>query len=699
MGSGSCSVLANSTGEGRTEAASSSRACEDIHAAHPKLSSVAPTYWIARQYRIRSTFVTLNIKRSCYRCQAAGFTLPAFVFTSERPNMKATFLVFLFVQALVVAAWQPPFSPSSISSYPDWLCNARIASLYFEPDVVSLDDLKVEVDSLASQGVTVVELDSGLSYYDWFGIDDRFQRNLDMIAEISSYIHAKQLNAVVYVAALEMISKDWRAQHTFFKDHPDWVQVSIKGEPIAYHGISQDQVSWLSSENEDAWVSPFTPYRELIKDRIGRIVRSGSDGIWLDVPFLQSYITDEYSELWADHSTPARQAFQSETALQTPTEVDWGDTTWRRWIAWRHKAVMEFVFDLSSTVRSSGGILIMETSTVDKGEATYQANDASYLLRDKSTFLVMEVDPKDEFGMRDATLDDWLSFHAMLKYSASVSGKKPFWVLNYGHERTDAAGQLGLILATSGSYFETRVSAMIGTVGLEYRKQANEFVKAHTEILSSHSDARVAVLYSRASRDYIDQGAGEGYDQSEAPYLKLYRSTLAALTKSHVQFDIVILEEAEPGSIAAYEALIAPGLAAVSDQSHTLLMSFPGRLLVVGSYGTTNEYGDPRASKLQLDKSLQTTIEDLPERLASYVSKVGASEKLIIEEKIVDARRVIFILNPLAVKEDVRIEDGEWELISFELPSRQVTSPASFEAPRYFAILVEKKPASTIGGR
>jgi len=619
------------------------------------------------------------------------------VFTSERRRLKVTLLVLLFVQALMFEAWQPPLaSASTISPYPDWLCNARIASLYFEPDIVSLDDLRLEVDNLASQGVSVVELDSGLSYYDWFGIDDRFQRNLDMIGQIASYIHAKQLKVVVYVAALEMISKDWRAQHTFFKDHPNWVQVSIKGEPMAYHGISQEQVSWLSSENEDAWASPFTPYRQFIKDRIERIIRSGSDGIWLDVPFLQSYITDRYSALWADHSTPAREAFQSETGLQTPTEVDWDDATWRRWIAWRHRAVMEFVFDLASVVQSAGGILTMETSTADKGEATYQANDASYLLRDKSTFLVMEVDPKDEFGMRDATPNDWLSFFAMLKYSASVSGKKPFWVLNYGYERTDATAQLGLILATSGSYFETRVSAMTGTVGLEYRKQANEFVKAHTEILNSRSVARVAVLYSRGSRDFIDRGAGEGYDQSEAPYLKVYRSTLAVLTKSHVQFDILILEEADLDSIAAYEVLVAPGLGVVSDQSHRLLASFPGLVLVVGSYGTMNEYGDPRVSKLQLGKSLETTVEDLPQRLGSYMSKVKASERLIIEEKIVDARRLIFILNPFAVKEEVRIEDGEWDLISFGLPGRVVISPAGFEAPRYFAILVEKKPASTM---
>lgn len=603
----------------------------------------------------------------------------------------------MFVQALMFEAWQPPLaSASTISPYPNWLTNTRIASLYFEPDTAGLDDLRLEVDNLASQGVSVVELDSGLSYYDWFGIDDRFQRNLDVIGQIASYIHAKQLKVVVYVAALEMISKDWHAQHTFFKDHPSWVQVSIKGEPIAYHGISQEQVSWLSSENEDAWASPFTPYRQFIKDRIERIIRSGSDGIWLDVPFLQSYITDRYSELWADHSEPAKEAFESETRLLTPIEVDWNDATWRRWVSWRHTALMEFVFDLSSVVQSSGGVLIMETSTVDNGEATYQANDASYLLRDKSTFLVMEVDPKDEFGMRDATLGDWLSFHAMLKYSASVSGKKPFWMLNYGYERTDATAQLGLILATSGSYFETRVSAMAGTIGLEYRKQANEFVKAHTEILNSRSVARVAVLYSRGSRDFIDRGAGEGYDQSEAPYLKVYRSTLAVLTKSHVQFDILILEETDLDSIAAYEVLIAPGLGVVSDQSHRLLASFPGLVLVVGSYGTMNEYGDPRVSNLQLDKSLEITVEDLPQRLGSYMSKVEASERLIIEEKIVDARRLIFILNPLAVKEEVRIEDGEWDLISFGLPSRVVISPAGFEAPRYFAILVEKKPASTM---
>ena len=572
-----------------------------------------------------------------------------FVLISEQPSQKATLLIFLVVQALMLEAWQSsPVSASSVSPYPDWLYSARIASLYFDPDLTSLDELELEVDNLVSQGVSVVELDSGLSFYDWFGIEDSFKRNLEMIAQITSYIHAKQLKVVVYVSALEMISKSWQAQHTFFKDHPDWVQVSIKGEPIAYHGISQEEVSWLIPENEDAWVSPFTPYLELIKDRIGRIVRSGSDGIWLDVPFLQSYITDKYSELWADHSRLAREAFQLETGLQTPTDVDWNDATWRRWIAWRHRAVMEFVFDLSSVVQSNGGVLIMETSTVDNGDATYQANDASYLLRDKSTLLVMEVDPKDEFGMRDATLSDWLSFYAMLKYSASVSGNKPFWVLNYGYERSDAAGQLGIILATSGSYFETRVSAMAATVGLEYRKQANEFIKAHRKILNSHSVARVAVLYSRGSRDFIDQGAGGGYDQSEAPYLKLYRSTLATLTKSHVQFDILILEEAGLDSIGAYEVLIAPGVAVVSDGSHKLLASFHGSVLVIGSYGDMNEYGDPRPSKLQLDNSLKTTLEDLPQRLVSYRSKVGASERLIIEEKTVDSTRVIFMRWPLS---------------------------------------------------
>jgi hypothetical protein len=236
---------------------------------------------------------------------------------------------------------------------------------------------------------------------------------------------------------------------------------------------------------------------------------------------------------------------------------------------------------------------------------------------------------------------------------------------------------------------------MEGTIGLDYRKQANEFIREHEDILDSQSAAKVAVLYSRSSRDFIDRGAGEGYDQSEAPYLELYRTTLAALTRAHVQFNILVLEEARPDLLAAYEVLVAPSLGAVSDQSHGLLTGFPGLVLVVGSYGTMNEYGDLRAGKLQLGESVESTVEDLPRRLGAHASKVKASERLIIEEKVTDTGRVTFILNPLALEEEIRVEDGEWDLVSFGLPNRVVTSPSSFEAPTHFAVLVEKKPSST----
>jgi hypothetical protein len=103
---------------------------------------------------------------------------------------------------------------------------------------------------------------------------------LQALKALADSVHAINNHAFVYIAGLEIITAHAdTARHTFFKDHPDWVQRNSKGEPAIFGG---GDAFWITRGDEDVWISPYAPeWRKIYMERIRQIAATGIDGIYL----------------------------------------------------------------------------------------------------------------------------------------------------------------------------------------------------------------------------------------------------------------------------------------------------------------------------------------------------------------------------------------------------------------------------------
>jgi hypothetical protein len=80
---------------------------------------------------------------------------------------------------------------------------------------------------------------------------------LAAIHELAQRAHAVHNYAFVYIAGLECITAHAdRTPHTLAKEHPDWLQRKLTGEPAIFKG---GDAFWIAPGDEDVWVSPYAP--------------------------------------------------------------------------------------------------------------------------------------------------------------------------------------------------------------------------------------------------------------------------------------------------------------------------------------------------------------------------------------------------------------------------------------------------------
>lgn len=511
--------------------------------------------------------------------------------------------VILLVTGPSDAVWTFPQDGSFV--WPDWAPRARIAGAFFEPSD-SEEDIEGALDDLASQGVSVVLADSpwGSSYT--ASVDDaEFFAVKELMTTVVQKAHERGLKVVLYQTGLELISDEGRNPGS---EHPDWPQMSLDGHPILFNNISSEQEHWLDVGQWDVWLSPCSSYRQLSLARVREMASTGIDGLWVDTVYLQHSI-GEHEDLWPSTDACSATAFQSATGLSVPTQEDWEDPLWRRWIVWRHEQMTDYLFAVKQAARDvNPGLLFFEENwNVDGTGATLYANDpAAYLAYpDMSTghevSTIGDRVDEGETGMQDATLDEWLAYITMIKWTRGADAGKPSWILTYGYQASDAERLAGVILAEGGNYYETRGPSMADSVGAAYRQRIFSWTAAHQQALyGGQSAAEVALAYSPRTRDLLDQGLGDLYEPEEAPFFREYREAAAALLRNHIPFDIVMLDDAlSTGRLEGYGTLILPNVTAMSDEEAAAIRSFAeggGELITIGDTGSHDEWLEPRAA-------------------------------------------------------------------------------------------------------
>jgi fibronectin type 3 domain-containing protein len=473
--------------------------------------------------------------------------------------------------------------------------------------------------AMKAQNVTVVEADfqEGLSRY---RTEEEFDEFLAPMTRLAAGAHANDLKVVVYYASLEVLTPNGANPEvkSMFEEHPDWVQMGwgdphgdgtgiVDPKPNVFRGGDPYTPHWIEEGMEDAWMSPSSAYRDYYYARLKRMAGTGIDGIWVDVPLY----SDWGANTWNDISDAAKARFTADTGLVAPTEEGWDsdDLTWRRWIAWRHGELTRFIADAALAVRTNPDrpdfVIVVETLPTDYAGATVWGLEGADLRSIEGVISVWEVSTLSiNTGMRKAREDDWISYISVQKYIKAASGTKPAWSFAYGKQADDAELLAGEILSSRNNVYEVKQPDMTATVAPAYRTNLFGWIKSNESYLSNTAPAaRVALLYSLASRDYVDKFEGlgqfatttDGGDDSwwsnapsesayERQYVAEFRGMVKLLVHNHIPFEVVV-NPASAAELAKYQTVIMPDWEAASNAEVNIIKAYVdngGHIIVTG---------------------------------------------------------------------------------------------------------------------
>ena len=148
---------------------------------------------------------------------------------------------------------------------------------------------------------------------------------LKAIRAVAEKAHAARNHAFVYIAGLECITANAdRSPHSFFKDHPDWVQRKRTGEPAVFGGGS---AFWIAKGDEDVWISPYAvEWRRIYMERVRQIAATGIDGIYVDIPYWMTHF-EGWEDTWASFDDYTVAAFKKEDRGWTQKRISSSATT------------------------------------------------------------------------------------------------------------------------------------------------------------------------------------------------------------------------------------------------------------------------------------------------------------------------------------------------------------------------------------
>lgn len=500
-----------------------------------------------------------------------------------------------------------------------WPMKARIGNASLDPEMTTAE-VEAVLEARLQEKVSVLEIDVGLSQY---LKDAEFQRVVAFLRCAACLARKKGLRAVVYYPSLESITENGLdVPSTMYKDHPDWVQQGMDGKPNVFYGTEE---FWVESRDESAWLSPNGPYRQVYLQRVKALAETGLDGIWVDVPLFM-----DTGATWPGVEPASQQAFMAWArarglnSIEPPTRPDWSDPKFRAWIRWRHENLADFlkaVHDEALSVNPEIWVIV-ENFPMDYLDATDKGLDGAFVPDAERLFRVWEVDSvSNTLGMKWATPEDFTSKIAMFKWGREADFGRPSWAFSYGNEPRDAGLVMAAALAVGLAPFEVKTPEMFNTVGSEFRRLWFGFVEEHQDLFpETEREARVAIWYSSASRDYLDYPLGRGHyglyvntaapiedpdwwatEEEDScifkPHLGGWRGAAHNLTQLRIPFRPVLSPGRPLDRLKGIDFLWLPNVKAMAREDVEAVTRFVeqgGVLLATGEYpGGLDELGEP----------------------------------------------------------------------------------------------------------
>ncbi|MCU1305354.1 MAG: hypothetical protein JWN45_49 [Acidobacteriaceae bacterium] len=447
----------------------------------------------------------------------------------------------------------------------DWTNYVRIAAY-------SLTNNNAEkiVNSAAAGHVFGIEVDNDITgRYESF-LDPT--EKLKAIQAVAAKAHRVGNHAFVYIAGTECITANAAdVRHTLAKDHPDWLQRKVTGEPAIFGGGS---AFWIKKGDEDVWISPFaTEWRTLYMQRVRQIAATGIDGIYVDIPYWMTHF-DGWEDSWASFDDYTVAAFKKETGLDSRRDLklgDFADENFRKWVNFRIRALTDFVAEIDRNAKAINPRIktIPEIYPGIEQEAARVGADVYQMYP-----VVDAIAHEYEFGGGDhmassRTPLDWFKYQVgMYSFRAFAEGKAT-WMLNYswdGDKHVDPRESMKNLamseIMAGANFWDARGHMMSGSNDLPTRSEILKWIKEHEKTFYSPRQPidPIGIYFSPATRNYFAE-----------EFLQSYRGVLILLLQKHWEFQVVT-----PRTLSEFRGrtLVLPDVRILDDDERKWMAQF-----------------------------------------------------------------------------------------------------------------------------
>ena len=425
-------------------------------------------------------------------------------------------------------------------------------------------------------------------------IPGRYESFLDPAAKLNAIravveaSHKYKNKAFVYIAGTECITANAdKSPHSIEKDHPDWLQRNLAGEPASFKAGS---AFWIRAGDEDVWISPYArDWRKIYMERVRQIAATGIDGIYVDIPYWMTHF-DGWENSWASFDDATVAAFHQQTGLDAKKDLklgDFQDPNFRKWLDFRIDTLTNFMREIRDNARSVNPsiMVIPEIYPGIEEESTRVGADVYEMYP-----VVDAIAHEYEFGSGDHMASsrsqlDWFLYQAgMLTFRAFAQGKAT-WILNYSWDGdkiispAEAMKNLAMSQVMVGANFwDAKGHEMSHSNDPAAREQIFAWIAKHEKVFYAPRAPMhpVGLYFSPKSRDYNAQ-----------EFLPSYRGQFLMLLQAHREVQVVT-----PRTLANFagELLILPNVSILSSEDKKSLANYTaqgGKLIVAGSDATS----------------------------------------------------------------------------------------------------------------
>ena len=415
------------------------------------------------------------------------------------------------------------------------------------------------------------------------------EEKLKAIHDVAEAAHAAGNYAFVYIAGTECITAHGdQVPHTLAKDHPDWLQRKITGEPAIFGGGT---AFWIRKGDEDVWVSPYAPeWRKIYMERVRQIAATGIDGIYVDIPYWMTHF-DGWEDTWASFDDYTVAAFKQKTGLDAKHDLklgDFSDPAFQKWVTFRIQTFTDFMAEIDRSAKSVNPKIktIPEIYPGIEAEAVRVGADVYSLYG-----VVDAIAHEYEFGSGGHMASerkpvDWFRYqvgmHSFRAFGQGPQGQdKPTWILNYSWDgdkvvdKREAMMNLAMSQVMAGANFwDAPGHSMAGSNDLPTRKKIFSWIEAHerTFYLPRTPVDPIGVYFSPETRNFY---ANE--------FIASYRGILILLMQRHLSFQVVT-----PRTLADFhgQTLVLPDVRVLGESEKSWLRGYAGKIVISGADAT-----------------------------------------------------------------------------------------------------------------